>query len=183
MARFGLFGDSYIKRLDKFFNGSIRVPGESIFVHQGGLRLDRLTDTMKHKMKTAETDIIFPSIGSNDISPNSVPEEIFDRICALVTEFEDAGVRRVFISEILPRADFSKSYPPVLTKSKFDRDRKRVYKLLSEKYGKNVVKFNNIHCPRDYDKDLVHLSYPTEANTICGIRKYFFRIRLVFFSA
>ena len=85
MARFGLFGDSYIKRLDKFFNGDIPVPGESIFVHQGGLGLDRLTDTMKHKMKAVETDIIFLSIGGNDISPNSVPEEIFDRICAFVT--------------------------------------------------------------------------------------------------
>ena len=36
---------------------------------------------------------------------------------------------------------------------------------------------------RDYDGDLVHLSELTSTNRNCGIRKYFFRIRLVFGSS
>lgn len=184
MASFGLFGDSYIKRLDNFFGGDLLIPGSSTFVHQGGLRFDRLDDMhkMKKTLKKARPDYVFLSIGGNDISPISKPDDIFDNICDLVTEFEEAGVRRVFISEILQRGDFSKSQPPGLTKSKFDRDRKRINKLLSEKYSTNLIKFPDIRCPRDYDKDKVHLSYPTRDVKTCGIRKYFFRLRLVFCS-
>ena len=138
-------------------------------------------DDEEKKMKTAaaKTDFIFLSIGGN-ISPISDPEHIFSNICDLVKEFQGIGVRRVYISEIPPRADFSKSDPPGLTKSKFDRDRKEV---LYAKFGANVIKFRDIQCPRDYDGDLVHLSEPTSTNRNCGIRKYLFRIRLVFCSS
>lgn len=80
----------------------------------------RLTDA------AAKTDIVFLSIGGNDTSPISNPENIYDHISKLVEDLKDAGVRRVFISEILPRADFSKSVPVGLTKSNFDRDRNAI---------------------------------------------------------
>ena len=100
MARYGLFGDSYIKKLYRFCDGDLHVPGSSSFVHRGGLRCDRLDQTIKKKMKAAavKTDFIFLSIGSNDISPISDPEHIFNSICNLVKEFQDIGVHRVYIS-------------------------------------------------------------------------------------
>ena len=83
------------------------------------------TRRWRKQMKTAaaKTDFIFLSIGGN-ISPIADPEYIFSNICDLVKEFQGIGVRRVYISEILPRADFSKRGPPGLSKSKFDRDKK-----------------------------------------------------------
>lgn len=180
MVLFGLFGDSYIKRLDIFCNGDLHVPGSFTFVYRGGLRLDTLGNEMKMKMKAAKPDTLFLSIGGNDISPVSDPNEIFKGICQLVQDFENAGVRHVYISEILQRADFSKSQPPGLTKSKFNRDRKEINKMLYQKYGDSVIKFHDIHCPRDYLEDLVHLSIPTVTKKTCGIQKYFHRIRLVF---
>ena len=129
---FGLFGDSYIKRLHKFSQGNLHVPGSSTFVYQGGLKFSRIdaVDTLKKRMKAARLRIVFLSIGGNDISPISDLDIIYENICSLVKEFEDVGVRRVYISEILPRADFSKSDPPGLTKAKFDRDRKKFNKML-----------------------------------------------------
>ena len=123
---FGLFGDSYIKWLHKFSQGNLHVPGSSTFVYQGGLKFSRIdaVDTLKKRMKAARPRIVFLSIGGNDISPISDPDIIYENICSLVKEFEDVGVRRVHISEILPRADFSKSDPLGLTKAKFDRQEK-----------------------------------------------------------
>ena len=185
MARFSLLGDSYIKRLQKFCNGDLHIPGSARFVQRGGQRCDRLDAPMKKRMieTAAKSDFIFLSIGGNDISPISDPEDIYTNICNLVRDLENAGVRRVFISEILPRADFSKSDPKGLTKTKFEYDKKTVNSLLFQKYGTQVIKFHDIQCPRDYDTDLVHLSEPTPSSKKCGVRKYFFRIRLAFVSA
>ena len=142
----------------------------------------RLTAAAKKKKK--QTDIVFLSIGGNDISPISKPEEIYHDIKSLIENLKEAGVCRVFISEILPRADFSKSVPSGLTKSKFERDRKTINRLLCETYGTDVIKFHDIRLPRDYHDDIVHLSEPTATNKNCGLRKYFFlQIRLAFCSA
>ena len=110
MARFGLFGDSYIKRLQNFCDGDLHVPGSTRFVHRGGLRCDGIDEMMEKKLTAAaeKTDIVFLSIGGNDISPISKPEKIYDDIKSLIEKLKEAGVRRVFISEILPRADFKK---------------------------------------------------------------------------
>ena len=185
MARFGLFGDSYIKRLQNFCDGDLHVPGSTRFVHRGGLRCDGIDEVMEKKLTAAakKTDIVFLSIGGNDISPISKPEKIYDDIKSLIEKLKEADVRRVFISEILPRADFKKSVPSGLTKSKFERDRKTINLLLCETYGTDVIKFKDIRLPRDYHHDLVHLSEPTGTNKNCGLRKYFFRIRLAFCSA
>ena len=59
----------------------------------------------------------------------SKPEDIYQNISKLVEDLEDAGVRCVFIFEILLTADFSKNVPAGLTKSKFDRNRKTINRL------------------------------------------------------
>ena len=81
---------------------------------------------MEKKLTAAaeKTDIVFLSIGGNDISPISKPEKIYADIKSLIEKLKEAGVRRVFISEILPRADFKKSVPSGLTKC--ERDRKKI---------------------------------------------------------
>ena len=57
-----------------------------------------------------------------------------------------------------------------LTKARFDRKRMEINGLLQEIYGDCLIKFRDIRCPRDYDKDLVHLS---ETGS-CGLWNYFF---------
>ena len=59
---------------------------------------------------------------------------------------------------------------------------KEVNRLLYHRYGENVIKFRDIKSPRDYHRGLENMSCPTLASRICGLRKYFFRIRLVFFN-
>ena len=185
IARFCLMGDSYVKRLQNFCGGDLHLPGPTRFLRQGGLRCDELDDTMKTQMKqaAAKSDYVFLSIGGNDISPISDPEVIFNNIRDLVEKLEETHVRRVYISEILPRGDFSKSKPRGLTKAKFDSDRKAINKLLFKEYGTRVIKFHDIRYPRDYHSDKVHLSEPTQDSKKCGLRKYFFRIRLTFCSS
>ena len=61
---------------------------------------------MKRKMKAANPNVLFLSIGGNDISPASDPKEIFKGICELVQDFQNTGVCHVCISEILQRAVF-----------------------------------------------------------------------------
>ena len=48
------------------------------------------------------------NVNRSDISPISKPEEIYDDIKLLIENLKEAGVRWVFISEILPRADLKK---------------------------------------------------------------------------
>lgn len=86
------------------------------------------------------------------------------RICELITEFQDAGVLCVFISETLLRADLTKYDPPGLTKLKDDRHRKELNRLLYHRYGEHVIEFHDFKRPRDFHRGLVHMAYPTSAS-------------------
>ena len=130
MVLFGLSGDSYMKRLDLFCNGDLHVPGSFTFVYRGGLRLDTLGNEMKRKMKAAKPNVLFLSIGGNDISPVSDPKKISKVICELVHDFHNAGVCHVCISEILQRADFFKSQPTGIKQVKVTLHR-RQYDVVS----------------------------------------------------
>ena len=101
MARYGLFGDSYIKRLQRFWDGDLHVPGSSKFVHRGGLRCDRLNEVMKEK-KNESRSHENTSSSSPSAETTSDPEDIFNSICDLVKEFQDIRVCRVYISESYP---------------------------------------------------------------------------------
>ena len=96
-------------------------PGQCLFLGCGGLHASTVTDPMVKKMIEARPNFIFLAIGGNNISVISRPEDIFADICNLVKAFKEAGVQEEFISEILPRTDFSKSKPPGLTKAHFDQ--------------------------------------------------------------
>ena len=182
MARYCLFGDSYIKRMKSFCQGDLNLPGTATFIYKGGLRTDTVSADMIERLKKEKPSHVFLSIGGNDISPVSKPYQIYQAICALVKEFEDAGAE-VLISEILPRGDFSRSTPKGLTWSKFEKDRKQINRKLVQTFGKRLVTFKDIKCPRDYLKDMVHLSTSKPGSKNCGMRKYFFRIRLTLLSS
>ena len=76
--------------------------GQCVFKAHGVLHTSTVTDTMVKKMTAARPNFIFLAIGGNDISVISKPEDIFS-----VKVFNEAGLQEVFVSEILPMADFS----------------------------------------------------------------------------
>lgn len=86
MARFCLFGDSYVERLRRYSNNALPIPGEVHFIGRGGLRTNRLDESMLLRMKLLKAETVFVNIGGNDISPSSSPREIFNRICSLVDD-------------------------------------------------------------------------------------------------
>ena len=157
MPVFGLFRSLYAARLKDFCCADMHVLGQCVFQGQGGLHTSTVTDTMV-EMTAARSNFIFLAIGGNDISVISKPKDIFADICNLMKVFKKADVQEVFVSEIVSRAYFSKSKQPGLTKAHFDRQRMEINGLLQEKYGDRLIKLRDIRCPRDYDKDLVHLS-------------------------
>ena len=79
----------------------MHVLGQCIFKAHGGLHKSTVTDTMV-KMTAARPNFILLAIGGNNISVISKPEDLF-----AVKVFKEAGVQEVFVSEILPMADFS----------------------------------------------------------------------------
>ena len=79
----------------------MHVLGQYIFKAHGGLHKSTVTDTME-KMTAARPNFILLAIGGNYISVISKPEDLFT-----VKVFNEAGLQEVFLSEILPRADFS----------------------------------------------------------------------------
>ena len=80
----------------------MHVLGQCVFKAHGGLHRSTVTDTMVKKMTAARPNFILLAIGGKDISVISKPDDLF-----AVKVFKEAGVQEVFVSEILPMADFS----------------------------------------------------------------------------
>ena len=82
-----------------------------------------------------------------------------------------SGVKKVYVSKIWERGDFSKSEG--LTKEVFEDKRKWVNRRLQQKLKGDFVTFKMIKYPTDYDVDLVHFR---ERGGNKGMRKYFFAV-------
>ena len=82
------------------------VPVSFTFIYRGGLRFETLDNEMRRKMKATKPEVLFLSVGGNGINPVSDPKEIFRGICELIQDFRNAGVRHVYISDILKKAHF-----------------------------------------------------------------------------
>ena len=78
----------------------------------------------------------------------------------------------MFVCEITERGKFK---PKTLPKQCFDGQRKKVNKLLREKYANDFIVLRDIKYHRDYDTDLVHFNDR-------GKQKFFYIIRRVLFS-
>ena len=96
MSRVAVFGDSYVRRLRCYeFNwraGQIRcsVPG-----------------SLWQEMRDYGPTHVFLLLGGNDISVSSDPATIARSLLGLVASISD--IAHVFVEEILPQGDFSRS--------------------------------------------------------------------------
>lgn len=134
VAKMALFGDSYIKRLGKYCDLFLGVPGECRFFGVGGKRADRPHQEVLNQLLEFQPDTMFVFIGGNDISVNSSPRQTFDDIVNIMDSIDYNGATTVYIGENLTRGQFSNS--PGLTKDIFDRKRKLINKKLKKKYGR-----------------------------------------------
>lgn len=93
--------------------------------------------------------------GGNDITASSTPKKTYEDIINLVNLLENKGVKTVYVCEIVTREKFGKS--PGLDKKTFDKKRKLINNELGKKFGQQFVTFPDIHFPKHYNKDGVHI--------------------------
>ena len=163
MARFAIFGDSYVRRLNFHCRqGSYgrswyreMVP-QVCFENRSNGSIPLSTGAKRRSRRSHY------NLGENDITLLSKPEEIFRRICGIVDDLYGSGVKSVFIAETLTRDDFMKC--PGLTKTVFEKQRFSINKKLAKNTKKNEyhTKFAcfyfNIHCaeqsPKIYERSI-----------------------------
>lgn len=186
-----LYGDSYIFRLKNFCKTDLRIPANVNWFDGSGLRSDfidkkgKIDDTAKanfERLKTLRPDAVFINVGGNDLTTTSNPREVYGRIMCLVDELQQAGVKVVYVAEIMTRGEFSKCPDPKMNKRSFDLQRKKINTLLAKNFKDKFVKFADVHHPDDYAKDLVHLLDFSETTNNTGLKKYESRIRRILCS-
>ena len=143
------------------------------------MRADNVNQSILGDLLDFNPDTVFLCLGGNDITVDSCPRQIFNNIVDIVNT---RGAKTVYISEILTRGLFLKY--PGLTKKTFDRKRKLINKHLQKKYGHLFVTFPDIHFPKHYDDDRVHLygRSPGQTSThtsVHGMKKFMCRIARV----
>ena len=95
------------------------------------------------------------NLGGNDINSSCHPQQIFDRIAAIVQRLKDAGVEEVFVASIVERGRF-KAYTGC-DSTMFNKVRRSVNEKLSTAFrGHYVDVGKKLRFPRDYDRDLIH---------------------------
>lgn len=161
MARYAVFGDSYVRRLGEF-GGNYDVEGEVECFGVGGMRTDSIPNWLWQKMEEFAPTHVFIHLGGNDISSTSSPREIANRLLELRDHFLANGVRKVWVGEIMPRGRFGRS--PGLTGQSFEKQRKSINQILHRQIGPWLTFFfmhaftlDGKNSP-DYSKDMVHLS-------------------------
>ena len=181
-----MFGDSYVKRLKEYCSSDLRVPGSVYWFDKGGLRADfkkrdgQQIDThgqaIYQRMLRLHPEVVFINVSGNDVTSQTKPTVIVDRVVSLADELRENGTKTVFVAEIMTRGDFSKSPDLQLDKATFDRKRQKINTLLAKHFRECLIRFPDIKFPKDYDSDAVHLSMNS------GLKKYESRIRRVLCS-
>ena len=123
---------------------------------------------------------VFIHLGGNDITTTSNPKDIANNLLDIYDDLH-RYCANVFIGEILTRNP-SQKHSPGLTKAEFDQQRKKINNYIKKKIGAKLVRFKDISFSNDYHNDGIHLSQQTDDNRRCGLEKYFFAIRRLFFS-
>ena len=77
----------------------------------------------------------------NNINTRTTEQSLVDEILSLRDELLREGVHRVFVGEILPRGDVSRSRDEYLTVDGYDERRKRINRALHKKLGRWCVFF------------------------------------------
>ena len=110
MSRVAVFGDSYVRRLGCYeFNWSAgNWRAEQIrFFGRGGTRAGSVPGSLWQEMRDYAPTHVFLLLGGNNISVNSDPATIVRSLLDLVASLSD--IAHVFVGEILPRWDISRS--------------------------------------------------------------------------
>ena len=118
LTSIALYGDSYVKRLREFCNNDLRVPGTVYWYDKGGLRADlkkrygQREDTdaraMYNSMLELRPNVPFINVSGNDITSQTTPREIFDRMVLIVNDLQAAGTSTIFVAEIMTRGIFQR---------------------------------------------------------------------------
>lgn len=172
MPHFGLFGSSYISRLEKFCDGDLQdlVPKSCGFFGLGGMKIASILIPKYTKLFNFKPNYVFIQLCGNDIKYDCVPRDIYEKIVGCVDHLYLNGEKRVYVGEILRRGHFKDSK---MTTTQFNR-RRTINKLLKKRLGSDFILFPDIHFPTDYCKDSVHLSYSIKKS---GMMKYVYRLR------
>ena len=173
MAKYAVFGSSFINRLRTFCNGDMKVPGVCKFFGKGGMTAKEVSTELLDDLKEFEPDVVFVQLGANDIQDQSTCKDICESIHQVFSELKKTSAKFIYIAEICERGSFIKS--PGLTHDVYKKQRNSINRTLKKVHGDYFVQFTDIRFPQDFDNDLVHFS-PS------GLRKYFFRIRRLFLS-
>lgn len=177
MARYAVFGDSYVRRLRDFRDFSLNMDGEVRFFCLGGMRVHDVPDWLWSKLMQYQATHVFINLGGNDVSINSCPRAVAERILGLIEALAEAGATHVVVGEILQRDDFRKS--PGLTAECYEKQRHQINKIIQRRIGRQYVHFKlavhqkNGKLHGDYDRDRVHLSKK-------GLKKYLYTIKRAF---
>ena len=187
-----MYGDSYIKRLQDYCDGDLRVPATICWFGKGGLRSDfkdrkglkigKDAKSNYEKMKKLLPDVVFINVGGNDLTTTTKPREIYDQIAGLIYELQQAGVKEIYVAEILTRGDFSKCPDPDMNKASFDLQRKKINTLLAKEFKEKFIEFPDIQYPTDYLTDRVHLMDHDSTTRNTGLKKFESTLRRIICS-
>lgn len=89
-----IYSDHYVEILRKYCDGDLRVLGKVYWFDEGGLRTQWLR-VLDADMLELKPDVVFISVGGNDITLTLEPREMYDRIQKTVLDLEQAGTRDV----------------------------------------------------------------------------------------
>ena len=168
--KLAVFGDSYVDKMGSADLG-IHVLGTDVHYYGvPGLGLTAVTSHPKWKeMKESKPTEVLLHLGGNAIKTTTATSTIVDGIIELREELLREGVRRVFVGEILPRGDVTRSRDPFLTVQGYDDRRTTINRSLQRRLGRWLIHFyirsafrptplvNGGPSPL-YKRDLVHLS-------------------------
>ena len=108
-----------------------QIPGEVRFFDQPGAKLWPLPQKQWEELQRYRPEVVFWCLGGNSIDKDISPAVIYHEIIELVDTLKQAGVKKVYVSEISERGNFRKS--PGLTKEAFEEKRKIVNRRLRRK--------------------------------------------------
>ena len=159
MARIAIFGSSYVVRFEKYCDGDIKVPGHVEFFGHGGMCTTSIPGELFESLIDFRPELVILWLGGNDISHDSSPRMIYERLCNIALELKLHGVKKVFVCEVIERGCFEKSKSSgLLTAVSFNRQRKKINSLLASSSDVSVLRMNKIKYDTDYNTDLVHLN-------------------------
>ena len=104
--KYVVFGNSYVSRLGRL-ELSLCLPGEVRFLERGGMRVFHVTNDEWRQMMIFSPDHAILHLDGNDLTMESVPRTVGDKILSLVVELKSSGVQSVLVCEVVPRARLS----------------------------------------------------------------------------